>query len=197
MGAPVIRGGIGVFYDDINLNIATFSQLQERVLTRFGLDGLQVIGNPELQRFEYSGTRLRTPRSINWNVEVDREWLKNLFVPRRISTTPSQPRVCAETPLSLKRARPFLGWTTPEARATASFKLRRDTDSASTDEFTAAYVSSSASGDLNDFNSYFGNFENPIIQANERTRLPWDAPNRFIFWGGVPRQIWNHLWRRS
>jgi len=44
-------------------------------------------------------------------------------------------------------------------------------------------VRSSAVGDLNDFNPYFGNFENPIIRPNERSRLPWDAPNRFLFWG--------------
>jgi hypothetical protein len=35
---------------------------------------------------------------------------------------------------------------------------------------------------LNDFNSFFGNFET-IIRSNERSRLPWDAPNRFLFWG--------------
>jgi hypothetical protein len=44
-------------------------------------------------------------------------------------------------------------------------------------------VRSSAAGDLNDFNSYFGSFENPIIRPNERSTLPWDAPNRFLFWG--------------
>jgi hypothetical protein len=42
---------------------------------------------------------------------------------------------------------------------------------------------SRATGDLNDFNSFFGNFENPIIRPNEGSRLPWDAPNRFLFWG--------------
>jgi hypothetical protein len=44
-------------------------------------------------------------------------------------------------------------------------------------------VRSSAIGDLNDFNSYFGNVENPIIRANERSRLSFDSPNRFLFWG--------------
>src|SRR5262249_4091394 len=52
-------------------------------------------------------------------------------------------------------------------------------------EFVASYVRSSARGDLNDFNSYFGNFENPIIQRNEISHLSWDAPNRFLFWGNV------------
>jgi hypothetical protein len=47
----------------------------------------------------------------------------------------------------------------------------------------ASYVRSRAIGDLNDFNSYFGNFQNPIIRPNERSLLPYDAPNRFVFWG--------------
>ena len=42
---------------------------------------------------------------------------------------------------------------------------------------------SAATGDLNDFNSYFGNFGSPVIRRNERSRLPYDVPNRFVFWG--------------
>jgi hypothetical protein len=47
----------------------------------------------------------------------------------------------------------------------------------------ASYVRSSAVGDLNDFNQFFGNLPNPIIRANERSLLNFDAPNRFVFWG--------------
>ena len=50
------------------------------------------------------------------------------------------------------------------------------------DELNASYVRSKAIGDLNDFNSYFSNFQNPIIRPNERSLLPYDAPNRFVFW---------------
>jgi hypothetical protein len=78
-GHTVVRG-IGLFYDNIDLNVATFSQLQERLLTRFGADGLQIIGSPQRQRFVLTDDKLRTPRSVSWNVELDREWLKNLFV---------------------------------------------------------------------------------------------------------------------
>src|SRR6185369_11685585 len=67
-GRTVIRGGIGLFYDDIYLNVATFSQLQERVLTHFAADGLEVVGQPERQRFALTGDRLSTPRSVNWNI---------------------------------------------------------------------------------------------------------------------------------
>ncbi|MDX6530929.1 MAG: hypothetical protein QOH41_3219 [Blastocatellia bacterium] len=181
-GRTVVRGGIGIFYDDVNLNVATFSQLQDRILTRFGPDGLQVSGAPERQRFEFTGERLRTPRSVNWNVEVDREWLKNLFV--RVGYQQRQARrEFIVNPIDSGNHGTTLGVDNSgssryrELEVTARYKFREN------DEFTASYVRSSSRGDLNDFNSYFSNFQNPIIQANERSRLPWDVPNRFLFRG--------------
>jgi hypothetical protein len=189
-GRTVIRGGIGIFYDDINLNVATFSQLQDRILTRFGPDGLQVIGLPERQRFEFTGAKLRTPRSVNWNIELEREWLKNLFV--RVGYQQRQARrEFILNPIEAASRGTILGVDNSgssryrELEVTARYKLCEN------DEFTASYIRSSSRGDLNDFNSYFSNFQNPIIQANERARLPWDVPNRFLFQGEfhVPYRI--------
>ncbi|HXD31503.1 MAG TPA: carboxypeptidase regulatory-like domain-containing protein [Pyrinomonadaceae bacterium] len=200
-GRTVVRGGIGIFYDDINLNVASFSQLQDRILTNFGLDGLQVIGSPVRQRFEFAGAKLRTPRSVNWNLEFDREWLKNLFVrvgyqqrqARRefILNPMSEPRRVGVATGSSSNQQCILALDNSgssryrELEATARYKFREK------DEFTASYVHSSSQGDLNDFNSYFSNFQNPIIQANEYSRLSWDAPNRFLFRGEfhVPYRI--------
>jgi hypothetical protein len=47
----------------------------------------------------------------------------------------------------------------------------------------ASYVRSKAYGDLNDFNQFFGNNAVAVIEPNTRGRLPFDAPNRFLFWG--------------
>ena len=47
----------------------------------------------------------------------------------------------------------------------------------------ASYVRSKAYGDLNDFNQFFGNNAVAVIEPNSRGRLPFDAPNRFLFWG--------------
>ena len=38
---------------------------------------------------------------------------------------------------------------------------------------------------MNDFNSYFGNIENPVIRPDEHGPLPWDAPNRYLIWGSI------------
>jgi hypothetical protein len=187
-GRTVVRGGIGLFYDDVDMNVATFTQLQERVLTRFGPDGLNIIGVPQQQRLAILEPKLRTPRSVNWNIQVDREWLKNLFIrvgyqqrqgrrefvlnpllkPGAVATSNEQ-GILALSNSGSSRYR--------ELEITARYKFREH------DEFIASYVRSSAIGDLNDFNSYFGNFENPIIRANERSRLPFDVPNRFLVRG--------------
>jgi hypothetical protein len=181
-GRTVVRGGIGLFYGDVDMNVATFTQLQERVLTRFGTDGLDIIGVPQQQRLAMLGPKLRTPRSVNWNIQVDREWLKNFFL--RVGYQQRQSRrEFVLNPIEDQNQGSILALDNSgssryhEFEVTAKYKFREH------DEFIASYVRSSAKGDLNDFNSYFGNFENPIIRANERAPLPFDAPNRFLFRG--------------
>jgi len=181
-GRTVIRGGIGLFYDDIALNVATFSQLQQRILTHFAADGIQLAGLPERQRFELTSGRLRTPRSVNWNIELDREWIDNLFV--RVGYQQRQARrEFVLNPIESEGEQNILGLDNSGRSRYREFQVTTKYRFRERDEFVASYVHSTAEGDLNDFNSYFGNFENPVIKANERSRLPWDSPNRFIFWG--------------
>jgi hypothetical protein len=179
-GRTVIRGGVGLFYDQIDLNLATFPQLQQRLITQYGADGRQVLGT-QLQRMVLQDGEYLTPRSVNWNIEVDREWIKNLFV--RVAYRQRQgTREYILDPLNLSTSDSILSLSNAgksryrELQVTARYKFRHD-------EFNASYVRSRGIGDLNDFNSYFGNFQNPIIRPNERSLLPYDAPNRFVFWG--------------
>jgi Carboxypeptidase regulatory-like domain len=182
-GRTVVRGGIGVFYDDINLNLATFSQLQERVLTRFGAGGLQIL-SVERQLLSLADGRLITPRSVNWNIEVDREWFKNLFV--RVGYQQRRgSREFVLNPIDSQSQETILGLDNSGSSRYREFQVTTRYRISERDEVVASYVRSSAIGDLNDFNSYFGNFENPVIRPNERSRLPWDAPNRFLFWGQI------------
>jgi hypothetical protein len=44
-------------------------------------------------------------------------------------------------------------------------------------------VRSDATGNLNDFNQFFGNNAVAVIQPDARARVPFDAPNRFLAWG--------------
>ena len=179
-GRTVIRGGVGLFYDQIDLNVATFPQMQQRLITQYGADGRQVLGT-QLQQMMLQDGEYLTPRSVNWNIEVDREWIENLFV--RVAYRQRQgTREYILDPLNSTTSGSILSLSNVgksryrELQVTARYKFRHD-------EFNASYVRSRGIGDLNDFNSYFGNFQNPIIRPNERSLLPYDAPNRFVFWG--------------
>jgi hypothetical protein len=182
-GRTVIRGGAGLFYDPLPLNVASFSQMQERAITSFQADGVTPVG-PTMLMPNVVASAIHTPRSVNWNLELDREWIKNFFV--RIGYQQRN-----------QRFEPVLN---PVTSAAGASELLLATDGRSryregqvtvrhqfhgADQIVAAYTRSSAIGNLNDFNSYFGNIENPVIRPDARGPLPWDAPNRYLFWSNV------------
>src|SRR5204863_9497829 len=49
-----------------------------------------------------------------------------------------------------------------------------------------SYVESRSRGDLNSFNSYFGDHGNPILRPNQYSNLPLSTPHRLIAWGVLP-----------
>jgi hypothetical protein len=181
-GRTVIRGGVGLFYDQIGLNIASFLQMQQRVFTFYGADGLQVIASPQVQHLILQNGEFEVPRSLNWNLEFDREWFKN-FIVRVGYEQRSSRREFVLDPLPASTAGSVLLLSNSGLSRYREFQVTTRYHTAEGNELVASYVHSAATGDLNDFNSFFGNFENPIIRANERSHLAYDSPNRFLFWG--------------
>jgi hypothetical protein len=182
-GRTVVRGGLGLFYDPIPLNVASFGQMQERATTFFVVDGLTPVG-PTVSMPNVIGTALHTPRSVIGNLELDREWLTHFFV--RIGyqqrQTDFEPVL---NPITSAGGDPVLLLATDgqsryrEGQITARYQFH------GTDQIVGSYTRSSAFGNLNDFNSYFGNIENPVIRPDARGPLPWDAPNRYLFWSNI------------
>jgi len=182
-GRTVVRGGAGVFYNPIPLNVASFDQLQERVVAVFTDDGVTPGGPARLVR-NVVASGLHTPRSINWNVEIDREWIRNFFA--RVGYQQRENRFeSVLDPTTPASGEEILLLRTDgqsryrEAQITARYQFH------GTDQIVGSYTRSSAIGNLNDFNTYFGNIENPVIQSDARGPLPWDAPDRYLFWSNV------------
>ena len=186
-GRTVIRGGGGVFYDPITLNVASFTQMQERTTTSFQADGITLAGPATLMP-NVVASAIHTPRSVNWTLEVDREWVKNFFV--RVGYQRRDQRFePVLNPTASAGGPPALVLATEgrsryrEGQITARYQFH------GADQIVASYTRSSAIGNLNDVNSYFGNIENPVIRPDAQGPLPWDAPNRYLFWSnvGLPR----------
>ena len=177
-GRTVIRAGIGMFYSPVLLNVASFEQMQRRVVTLFSDAGMTPLG-PSVELSNITASELRAPRSVNGNVEVDREWLKNLFVRVGYAQRENRFEPVVDTIADAIVLRTDGSSRYREGQISARYQFHGN------DQIVGSYTRSSAIGNLNDFNGFFGNIENPIIRPDERGPLPWDAPNRVLLWGSI------------
>ena len=173
----LLKAGGGLFYDRVPLNVPAFPSFPNRTILAFDSAGQLVSSTPYTNVI--SG-QLRNPRSKAWNVELDRQVLDNLLVKvayQQRNTVHDVVLDPLETPdgnlLSVaNRGRDFYR----EFQITGRYQIRRHS-------VNASYVRSRATGDLNDFNQFFGNNPQAVIQPNARGPLPFDAPNRLLMWG--------------
>lgn len=171
----VVRGGIGIFYDKIPLNVGSFEQYQSRSASTFFAPGLQQIGFHLLQNT--APEHLENPYSLAWNIQIDHQLNQRLLL--RLGYEDRNTRrdfvlVPSFTQLLLQnegRSR------YRELQATARFRFQEGRN------IFLSYVHSQARGNLNDFNTYFGNLKQAVIRPDEYGKQPFDVPNRLLFWG--------------
>ena len=171
----ILKGGGGLFYDRVPLNIPAFPEFPAR--TVLSLDpGGEVLGAIAYANRIFGG--LRNPRSTAWNVELDRQVMSNLAV--RVAYQQRNTRdgfVVSPSGASLLVSNSGRD-SYREFQVAGTYQVRRNS-------VNASYVRSRAFGDLNDFNQFFGNDPLAVIQPNARGRLSFDAPNRFLIWGEI------------
>ena len=176
-GRTIVRAGGGLFYNAVPLNVASFRQLQTRTVTSFAADGETPVAAVALANVVASD--LRAPRSVTWNVEIDREWFTKLFVRAGYQERDNHDETYVDADDEAIVLRSDGRSRYREAQVTARYTFHGD------DRLVASYTRSSAIGNLNDYNGYFGNIENPVIRRDERGPLPWDAPNRVLIWSSL------------
>jgi len=174
----LLKGGAGLFYDRVPLNIPVFPLFPDRTVLALNPAG-QVLSSTPYANVIAGG--IHNPKSEAWNVEVDRQILDNLLV--RVAyqqrhtfndfvSTPFTNAGSASSLSLANRGQDFY----QEFQITGRYQIHHQT-------LNGSYVRSKASGDLNDFNQFFGNNPQAVIQPDESGRLAFDAPNRFLAWG--------------
>jgi outer membrane receptor for ferrienterochelin and colicin len=173
-GKTLLKGGVGLFYDRVPLMVPVFPDLPNRTVTVLGQ-----VDSSVFYRNRINGD-LENPRSTSWNLELDRQLLAGLSVrlayeqrntTRDFVVSPISSGATGVLELSNRGSDSYR-----EFQVAARYQIARHV-------LNASYVRSRAFGDLNDFNQFFGNLAQPVIQPNARGRLSFDAPNRFLFWG--------------
>jgi len=171
----VVRGGIGLFYDKISLNVGSFEQYQSLVVTTIA-PILTVTDGPRLLR-NTAPEDLENPYSLAWNLQIDHQLTQRLLLRLGYEERSTRRDFVLEptgTALLLQnngRSR------YRELQAVARFRFQEGRN------IFLSYVRSQARGNLNDFNTYFGNLKHAVIRPDEYGRQPFEAPNRLLFWG--------------
>ena len=182
-GRTVVRGGVGLFYDKIPLNVGSFEEYQDFVVTTFANNGTTIVDGPRLF-LNTAPSDLQNPYSFAWNAQIDHEVTARVllrlgyeersthrdFVFEPITDAPT---LNTGRLLLLNSGRSRYR----ELQAVARFLLQEGRN------IFLSYVRSQARGNLNDFNHYFGNLKQAVIRPDEYAKQPFDAPNRMLFWG--------------
>ena len=173
-GKTLLKGGVGIFYDRIPLMVPIFPDLPNRTVTVLGQ-----VDSSVFYRNTING-EVKNPRSTSWNLELDRQLLAGLSLrlayeqrntTRDFIVSPVSSGIAGVLNLSSTGSDSYR-----EFQVAGRYRIARHM-------LNASYVRSRAFGDLNDFNQFFGNLAQPVIQPNARGRLGFDAPNRLLFWG--------------
>ena len=171
----VLKGGAGVFYDRVPLNVASFPLLPSRSVAMLSPHG-EMLSSESFVNGVPGG--LRNPRSLGWNVELDQEVTSALVIRAGFQ----ERNTVRDFALDPQAALGLLTLTNDgrsfyrEFQLTVRYKVKHGT-------LNASYVRSKAFGNLNNFNQFFGNDPVVVINPDEQGRLPFDAPNRFLAWG--------------
>jgi hypothetical protein len=173
----LLKAGGGLFYDRVPLNVPAFPRFPDRTILTFDRAG-EVISSVPYSNVIIGG--IRNPRSGAWNVELDRQVMEHLLV-RVAYQQRNTVRDLVLAPVTNMDGS-FLSLANRgqdlyrEFQITGRYQIRHHT-------LNASYVRSKTTGNLNDFNQFFGNDPQAVIQADARGRLSFDTPNRFLVWG--------------
>jgi hypothetical protein len=175
----LLKGGVGMFYDRVPLMLPPFERLPER--TVWMLDSTGQVSNSTTYLNRIVGG-LHNPESVAWNAAIERQ-VSNRLAVRFEYEQRNTTKDFTVSPIS-SGSTGILGLSNTgrdfyrEFQVAGKYTSERMT-------LNGSYTRSRAYGNLNDAALFFGNYPQAVIQPDARARLPFDAPDRWLFWADL------------
>ena len=190
----VVRGGFGLFYDRVPLNVYSFDRYPEQRVTTFDGNGnivsVQQFANitdraaQTSKPFIFGKDQIGNfaPYSATWSIEVEHPLTDYLRIRANYLQSNSN-GVITIIPKVVQDRDAFVLSGNGKTKYRQFEVTTRYTFTQGQAFFS--YVRSQTEGDINEFNNYLGNFPFPVMRPNFFTRLSGDLPNRFLAWGSI------------
>ena len=197
----VIRGGTGIFYDSVPLDVYAFRRYPDQVVTTYDVagnvtDGPRTYYNVMEQSYHHFGlvhhaptTGNFAPFNISGNVEVEHTFARGIVTKVRYLQS------VAEDVITLRQrdigTAGVVALGSSGSARTRQLEFTTKIGRKEARQFFFSYVRQHARGDINDANSYLGNFPFPVVHSTVNASLPSEIPNRFLLWGSysLPRKM--------
>jgi len=192
--STVVRGGVGIFYDNVPLNTYAFSSYPQQTVTLYNSTGAMV-GSPiqyinlteqaAESKFPFIDSAQKSgnfaPYTVGWNVEVDRSF--SPFMTVRVKYLQGQAHDMLTIQPEVVQTQPALVLGSTGFAQTRQLEFTTRFGSQQKRQIFFSYVRQYARGTVNDANTYLGNLPVPIMNPNFVASLPSEIPNRFLLWG--------------
>lgn len=195
-GATTIRGGAGVFYGTLPLNLRAFGQYPARTITQFAPDGtvtgklhltnlLLGLDTPDVASARDADEQHAiVPQTVAFNLQVERTIAPWLTVRANATSSHTSHLFVVDRESDVQRQ----GYLVLQSNGAADYRSLELTTRVGppAHAITLAYTRSRAMANLNDFGSIYGDFASPVIYPDAYALTATDVPHRFIAWGSVP-----------
>jgi len=200
----VLRGGIGVFYDHVPLNVYAFEHYPQAIVTDLiGANGLLQGPQPfadqvalsqiQVSQIDAAQAKVRLagvnhkfrPYSVASSLELE-QGIGRLVTLRAKFTHRDSEELIAINPTPLANGQSaFVASGTGFAHY-REISLTAGIGAATKRKLFLAYTHSLDRGDLNASSGYTGNFPFPILNPDQVANLYTDVPHRILAWGETP-----------